>query len=174
MEERGSLSALRLVLISQVLLACAAFAQDASTPQNAVAYCTYQDGNQLTVRYSDAAVGHKHEVPNGKVWSPGDVPMLLFTEVPLTVANVELAIGAYSMYVIPDRDKWTLIVNKSVAAGAAYDEKLDLVRVPMATGKLPDAQDPPRVSFAHIAPKMCSLRVDVGKTGAWADVFKEK
>src|SRR5882757_175568 len=79
-----------------------AFAQDASAPQNSMASCTYQDGNSLSVRYSDANPGKKRDLQNGKVWSPGDVPMLLFTETPVKVANVDIGVGAYSMYVIPD------------------------------------------------------------------------
>jgi len=148
------------------------FAEDG--PQNSMASCTYTDGNSLTVRYSDANPGKKRELQNGKIWSPGDVPMLLFTETPVTVSGVELGVGAYSMYVIPDKGKWTLIVNKNVSAGATYDEKQDLARTPMQTGQLPAAIDQPHVSFGHISPKICSLRVDFAKTGAWADAFLQK
>jgi hypothetical protein len=149
-----------------------AFAEDG--PQGNMTSCTYQDGNSLTVRYSDANPGHTRVLQNGKVWSPGDVPMLLFTEVPVKVANAELGVGAYSMYVIPDKGKWTLIINKNITQGAAYDEKQDLARTPMEIGQLPAAIEQPHVSFGHIAPKVCSLRVDFGKTGAWADAFIQK
>jgi len=167
---------MRRFVISIFLIALSAsavsFAQD--TPQNSMASCTYTDGTSLTVRYSDANPSKKRELQNGKVWSPGDVPMLLFTETPVTVAGVQLAIGAYSMYVIPDKGKWTLIVNKNLAANSAYDEKQDLARTPMQTAQLPAPIDQPHVSFGHIAPKVCSLRVDFGKTGAWADSFNQK
>jgi hypothetical protein len=156
-----------------VLSMCAvSFAQDA--PQNSMASCTYTDGTSLTVRYSDTNPGKKRELQSGKVWSPGDVPMLLFTETPVTVSGVELAVGAYSMYVIPDKGKWTLIINKNIAAGTTYDEKQDVTRTPMQTGQLPAAIDQPHVSFGHVAPKVCSLRVDFAKTGAWADSFNQK
>src|SRR5882724_11658470 len=142
-----------------VLFMCSVtFAQDA--PQNTMASCTYADGNSLTVRYSDANPGKKRDLPNGKVWSPGDVPMLLFTETPVRIANADLAVGAYSMYVIPDKGKWTLIVSKNITPGAAYDEKQDLARTTMQTGQLSAAIDQPHVSFGHVAPKVCSLRVD--------------
>ena len=167
---------MRRFVISYFLVAlfgsAVSFAQDA--PQNSMASCTYTDGTSLTVRYSDANPGKKRELQNGKVWSPGDVPMLLFTETPVTVSGVQLAVGAYSMYVIPDKGKWTLIVSKNVAANAAYDEKQDLARTPMQTGQLPAVIDQPHVSFGHIAPRVCSLRVDFGKIGAWADSFNQK
>ncbi|HSS95377.1 MAG TPA: DUF2911 domain-containing protein [Terriglobales bacterium] len=147
-------------------------AQD--TPQNSMTTCTYTDGTSLTVRYSDANPGKKRELQNGKVWSPGDVPMLLFTETPVTVSGVQLGVGAYSMFVIPEKSKWTLIVNKNIDAKAPYDEKQDLTRAAMQTGQLPTPIVQPQVSFGHLAPKMCSLRVDFGKIGAWADVFLQK
>jgi hypothetical protein len=158
-----------------VLFGCSmAFAQNSQSTQELMASCTYQDGNSLTVRFSNANPGKKRDLQNGKVWSPGDIPMLLFTEVPTRVNGVDLAVGAYSMYVIPDKGKWTLIVNKNIASGAAYDEKQDLTRTSMQIAQLPAAIDEPHVSFGHIAPKVCSLRVDFGKTGAWADAFMEK
>ncbi len=155
-----------------LFLCSIAFTQDG--PQNSMASCTYADGNSLTVRYNDANPGKKRELQNGKVWSPGDVPMLLFSETPVTVSGVELAVGAYSMYVIPDKGKWTLIISKNITPGAAYDEKQDLARTTMQVGQLPSAIDQPHVSFAHISPKVCSLRVDFAKTGAWADAFMQK
>jgi len=161
-----------LYFLVVLFLSSVSFAQDA--PQNVTASCTYADGNSLTVRYSDANPGKLRALQNGKVWSPGDVPMLLFTETPVKVAGVELAVGAYSMYVIPDKGKWTLIINKNIAQGAAYDEKQNLARTPMETGQLPAVIDQPHVSFGHISPKVCSLRVDFAKTGAWADAFMQK
>ena len=101
-----------------------------------MASCTYADGNSLTVRYSDANPGKKHELQNGKVWSPGDVPMLLFTETPVTFAGCERRWCVQHVR-NPRQGKWTLIVNKNVAAGATYDEKQDLARTPMQTGQFP-------------------------------------
>ncbi len=160
--------------LAVVSLATISFAQNASPAQDMAATCTYEDSQSVTVRYSSAAGEHKRDLPSGKVWSPGDVPMLLFTETPIKVQGIEVPVGAYSMYVIPEKAKWTLIINKNIAAGAQYDEKQDLVRTAMGVGQLPAAADQPHVSFNHVAPKVCSLRVDFGKTGAWADGFVEK
>jgi Protein of unknown function (DUF2911) len=40
--------------------------------------------------------------------------MFLFTSTPLDVSNSKIAIGAYSMYLIPQRDNGTLVLNKNV------------------------------------------------------------
>ncbi len=157
------------------LLASVSFAQDEGASQSIVRSCTYEDGNEISVRYSDAVPqGKKRDLPNGKIWSPGDVPMLLFTQTTVKAGDAELPVGAYSMWVIPDKSSWTLVVNRNVTAGAAYDEKQDIVRVPMQVGTLPNAVTQPQVSLGHIAPKVCSLRVDYGKVGVWADAFVEK
>jgi hypothetical protein len=60
------------------------------------------------------------------------------------------------------------VVNKNVAAGAAYDEKQDLARAPMETDQIPDAADTLEVAFAHVGPK-CTLRVYFGKSASFAD-----
>jgi len=99
--------------------------------------------------------------------------MTLFAAVPLELGNSTIPTGAYSVYAIPNKKEWTLIVNKNVTAGAAYDDKQDVARSSMELGEV---DTPPRqlqVSFAHTAPKTCSIRLYYGKTGAFTD-FKEK
>jgi hypothetical protein len=169
MANRLAVYSLAVVFLGMIAITQSAFAQ-----QDMSSTCTFDDGHALTVRYSGANNEHRRDLQNGKVWSPGNVPMLLFTEVAIRVENVEVPVGAYSMYVIPEKSKWTLIINKNITAGTEYDEKQDVVRTTMGLGQLPSPTDVPHVSFNHVAPKVCSLRVDFGKTGAWADAFNEK
>ena len=167
---RSSIGALCFFLFLPVVLA-----QNDAVPQESMAYCTFEDNSQLTVRYKKVELGKKASgPPNGKIWSPGDVPMLLFTETPILVGTTELNVGAYSVYTIPEKDRWTLIINKNVAANSPYDQQQDVVRVPMSIGKLSRPVTETQVSVGHIGQKLCILRVDVGSTGAWADVFRQK
>ena len=139
-----------------------------------VTVCTFVDGKELTVRYNRVTYDPKKEVPMGKVWAPGDAPMSIFTETALRVGNADLPVGAYNMFFIPGRDNWTLIINRNVAAGSAYDEKQDIVRIPMPTGKLPQAEKTLSMYLGHIAPKRCEMRVDFGKIRADGLEFDEK
>ena len=139
-----------------------------------VTVCTFVDGKELTVRYNRVTYDPKKEVPMGKVWAPGDAPMSVFTETALRVGNADLPVGAYNMFFIPGRDHWTLIINRTVAAGSAYDEKQDIVRIPMPTGKLPQAEKTLSMYLGHIAPKRCEMRVDFGKIRADGLEFDEK
>lgn len=134
--------------------------------QSNTATCTQDDGRQVYIRYNSAAKSEKP--PSGKPWTPGGAPMTLFTEAPLTLSGAAIPIGAYSVYPIPARDKWTLVVNKSVAAGAAYDEKQDVARATMETDQVPDAAAALEVAFAHYGAK-CTLRIYFGKTASFAD-----
>ena len=43
--------------------------------------------------------------------------MLLFTQGATTLGGSPIPVGAFSMYVIPGRDEWTLIVNRNVTPG---------------------------------------------------------
>jgi hypothetical protein len=144
---------------------------DQSKTETAV--CTFQDGKQMSVRYEPPAEAKKEGLPNGELWPRSGSPMYLFTETALTLGDREIAPGAFSMYVIPGKEQWTLIVNRAVSAGSAYDQQQDLVRQPMQIGQLSELQQHLEVAFAHSAPKQCTIRVYYGKTGAWTD-FKEK
>jgi hypothetical protein len=152
----------------------AAAQQAASDPEPGAGVCTFADGKQLTVRYNRAAADPKKDLPGGKLWSPGGDPMNLFTETELVVGNVQIPIGAYSMYFVPGKDNWTLIINKNVVAGSSYDEKQDLVRVQMPTEKLPKPEEQLSIYLGHIAPKRCEMRVNFGKTRADGMEFNEK
>ena len=99
--------------------------------------------------------------------------MVLFTQTALTLGNSQIPEGAYSLYVIPEKENWTLVVNKNVAAGSKYDEKQDLVRAPMQSGEIDNPLKQPKVVFAHVAPKQCNMRLYYEKTGAWVE-FKER
>jgi Protein of unknown function (DUF2911) len=55
-------------------------------------------------------------VPYGKLWRTGaNEPTIFYAPVPLTVAGVAVAPGVYSLYTVPGRQEWEVIVNKSVS-----------------------------------------------------------
>jgi hypothetical protein len=155
-------------LITIVVLSVSGIAQADDSKSSA---CTFADGEQMSVRYS--AVGNdNHKLPEGKVWSPGNSPMYLFTSAPLVVGTDQIPAEAYSMFLVPEKNDWTLILNKNVSSGSHYDEHQDLLRVPMQVGALSTPQAF-TVFFGHVAPKQCNMRIYESKVGAWEE-FKEK
>ena len=142
-------------------------------PNSATAFCDFTDGQEVSIRYSTALASSKDDPHNGKVWLPGGAPITLFTATPLTLNGSLIPTGAYSVYVIPNKKDWTLIVNKNVTAGAPYDDKQDVARAPMELGEVDSPPKQLEASFAHSGPKVCSIRLYYGKVGAFAE-FNEK
>jgi hypothetical protein len=150
-------------------LAAAAVAQKAadSSAATSTATCNLEDGREVYVRY--IAVPDKSEkISNGKIWIPGGTPMTLFTEAQLSLGNSIIPVGAYTLYPIPGKEKWTLVVNKNVTPGAAYDEKDDIARASMDTAQVSQPPDKLDVAFAHVEPR-CTLRIYFGKYASFVD-----
>ena len=164
------------VLSSSLLLTTTAYAQ--GTSSNATATCNFDTTKQLAVEYQRVAVNVKKkvldgEIPFGKVWAPGGKPMTLFTNTPVSVGGKDIPVGAYTLFVIPEEKKWTLIVSKSTDTSGKYDEQDDVARVPMKVGALPNPESEFSVYFAHVAPNQCSMRLDLDQARAWI-VIQEK
>ena len=75
-------------------------------------------------------------VPYNKVWRTGanEATEIIFYE-DVLFNGVEIEPGTYSLYTIPDKDKWTIIVNEQINVWGAYsyDESLDLLRTSVPT-----------------------------------------
>ncbi len=157
-------SAIRAFFFPLAVVAMAAAACLAQDPQTA--YCNFEDGNQVSIQYHPTV---KEEPRNGHVWSPG---ITLYVQVPLKLGGSEIALGAYTVYLIPGGKSWTLIVNRNVTAGAPYNSAQDVARAPMEVGEIPDPTKELELSFAHMSAKQCSLRVYYQKTGAFTDFLE--
>lgn len=159
------------ILLCLGIFALPASAQQPSPDDSAVTTCTFADQHEISLRYNPAP--SKEEMPENAAWGPGGSPMYLFTQSPVTIGKVDLAPGAYSVYLMGAKKNWTLIVNKDVTIGGKYDPSKDVVRVPMESGQLSVAVKQLKPSFVHAEPKLCNLRLYYGNTGAWAE-FTEK
>ncbi|MBA3915631.1 MAG: DUF2911 domain-containing protein [Acidobacteriales bacterium] len=155
-------------LVLPILLAAAALAQDADN--SLLTTCTLADQKEISARYVPGP--SKARLPDGRVWAPGNSPIVLFTQAEMTIAGVSLPIGAYNAYILPTAKSWTFVLSKDVS-GKTYDPSKDLVRVPMKSGSLGQAADPYSFVFTHDSAKQCSLQVFYGKNGYWVE-FQEK
>jgi hypothetical protein len=90
------------------------------------------------VVFGDSAVAME---PWGKVWRTGANEATRFsTDRDLTIGDARVPAGSYTLWTQLDRGGWKLIVNKQLLRpdnsgrllwGTMYDQKYDLVRVPM-------------------------------------------
>ncbi|MGB8583548.1 MAG: DUF2911 domain-containing protein [Candidatus Sulfotelmatobacter sp.] len=154
------------VVFVSLLLGGICFAQKSSTPTS-TASCYLDDGRQVYIRYNPVTVSRNDKLANGKPWEPGGAPMTLFTEAPLTFGGSNIPIGAYTVYPIPSKEKWTLAVNKNVTPGSAYDEKQDIARAAVETDQVNTASNDLEVAFSHVGDK-CTLRIYFGKSASFA------
>lgn len=89
----------------------------------------------LSINYSrPAAKGRRifgGLVPYGELWRTGasDATILTVTD-PVTLAGKHLAAGSYSLFTIPGRQEWTVILNSHVGGHGldGYDAKNDVLR----------------------------------------------
>jgi hypothetical protein len=81
-------------------------------------------------------------VPYGKEWSPGanEAAEITLTK-DITMKGFLIKAGTYTLFTIPDKEKWTIIISKDVGLWGSYNynPKQDLIRfdVPVqSTGDL--------------------------------------
>jgi len=83
----------------------------------ATAQCALANGKNITVDYSSPrAKGRKVYgglVPYGEVWRAGANEATTFvTTADLMVGGTHVPAGSYTLYVIPNAEKWTLVISK--------------------------------------------------------------
>jgi hypothetical protein len=146
-----------------------------SAPTEQVASCDMDNGNQIAIRYLPVTAKKKSEgfggsIRYGTAWAPHDRAMVLFTSGPAAVENKDLAAGAYTLYLIPNKNDWTLVVSKETDTKAKYDANKDVARVPMELGDLPTPHPTFAVMLGKTGPNRCSLRVYWQEKGAFATI----
>ncbi len=158
---------LRTIVLCSTLLLTFTLIGQAQDQAGASTACNFDDGQQMTVRYDGK--GPDRRLQNGKIWTPGKAPMFLFTSAPLKVGTSLIPIGAYSMYLIPGKNEWTVIVNKNVSEKGDYNQQQDVLRAPMGIGTLSQPAKTASITLGHLGPKQCSMRVYYGNTGAFVE-----
>ncbi len=158
-----------LALLVSMTLSLPGFGQGTApdNPDLTTIYCDFPDNTEVSAQYLATA---KDEPRPGKIWVPGGQPITLFTQTALVVGGKDIPPAAYTVYLLPGKKDWTLIVSKNTSLTAPYDEKDDLIRANMDLGEVGVVLKVPQVSLAHTAPKTCNLRVYIGKVGAFVDM----
>lgn len=77
-------------------------------------------------------------VPFGAVWRTGANEATHFrTDRDITLGTVRVPRGTYTLWTIPERDRWTLIVNRQTGQwGTDYDKTQDIGRATMQVSAL--------------------------------------
>ena len=163
----------RLPLLAVCILAASAFAQQPSSSKTSDVTCSFADGKGMRIQYDRSEKPKSRGLPVGKAWSPAGKTLSLFLDTNVSIGNTIVPLGAYSLFVIPGKSDWELVVNKDVSAGATRNASQDLARTVMQTGELQDGEKVATIYLAHIAPTQCNVRIVYGKTMAWGEIHEK-
>jgi hypothetical protein len=154
-------------------------ADKAARPSPAAkATCALADGKTITVDYSSPrAKGRKiygSLVPYGQVWRTGANEATTFvTTSDVMVGGTHVPAGSYTIFTIPNKDKWTLVISKKTGEwGTEYPGPgNDLARIEMKASALPAAIENFTIAFDKTSGG-CALRMDWETTRASVDIAK--
>jgi hypothetical protein len=147
---------------------------DKSARPSPAAHAEFQfgDGKSVIVDYSSPrAKGRKifgGLVPYGKVWRAGANEATTFViNTDLTVGGKTIPSGSYTIFTVPNQDKWTLVISKKTGEwGEPYPgEASDLARVDMKVSTLPAAVENFTISFEKTGTG-CTMKMDWETTSA--------
>ena len=144
----------------------------------AKASCVLADGKTITVDYSSPrAKGRKIYgglVPYGEVWRTGANEATTFvTTADAMVGGTHVPAGSYTIFTIPNKDKWTLVVSKKTGEwGTNYPgPENDLARIEMKASALPASAENFTIAFDKTSGG-CTLRIDWETTRASVEIGK--
>src|SRR5712664_2796623 len=149
----------------------------ASRPSPAAkASCALADGKTITVDYSSPrAKGRKifgGLVPYGEVWRAGANEATTFvTTADLMVGGTHVPAGSYTIFAIPNKDKWTLVISKKTGEwGTAYPgPENDLARIEMKVTKTSAPVENFTIAFDQSG-NGCTMRLEWENTRAAVEV----
>ncbi|WP_263381831.1 DUF2911 domain-containing protein [Granulicella arctica] len=111
-------------------------------------------------------------VPYGQVWRTGANPATtLKTSTNLKIGTLDVPAGTYTIYSLPNADKWLLIVNKQTGQwGTEYSEGQDLGRTPLTGKALSSPQEVMSLSFENTSGASTELHIKWEKTDEFVKV----
>lgn len=144
------------------------------------AQCKFSDGKTITVDYSSPrAKGRKifgELVPYGQVWRTGANEATTFvTSTGVTSEGRDVPAGNYTIFTVPEQNKWTLIVNKKTGEwGVPYKyESEELVRIPMSVSKTSSPVENFTIKFDQ-GGNDCTLNISWEETQASVKLSEKK
>jgi hypothetical protein len=101
-------------------------------------------------------------VPYGEVWVTGAHSATAFEiDKPIIVDGKEVPAGKYALFTIPEKEKWTIIINKNWDQHLAdeYDQKDDVVRLQVQPQPLEHTQE--RLRYAIVSSSENESAIDI-------------
>jgi DUF2911 family protein len=158
------------------LFAATACAQQKIASPPASAACDLGGGKTIKTDYSSPRLNGRKMIgginPYGEVWRTGANAATTFvTSADIVVGGKTVPAGSYTIFTVPNADKWTLIINKKTGEwGIPYKYESDeLARIDMKVSKLPSPVENFTIAYDK-AGNGCTLRLDWDTTRASVDI----
>jgi hypothetical protein len=142
----------------------------------ASASCDLGGGKTITTDYSSPRLNGRKMIggnnPYGEVWRAGANEATTFvTTSNLTVGGTAVPAGSYTIFAIPNADKWTLIISKKTGEWGTDSPgpSNDLARIDMKVSTLPASVENFTIAYAKTSGG-CSMRMDWATTRASVDI----
>ena len=163
----------KIALVIGVIFTFSVFAacQGKPSPPES-ASCDLGGGKTIKTDYSSPRLKGRKMIgehdPYGQVWRNGANAATTFvTTSDVVVGGKNVPAGSYTLFVLPNPDKWILIINKKTGEwGIPYKYESDeLARVEMKVSKLSPAVEDFTISFKKFGPG-CLMMLDWETTRA--------
>src|SRR6266478_8361718 len=189
MQKRTTLFTLIIVNTIILTLTTIGLAQDDKSKRPsppAHAQCQFPDGKTIKTDYSSPRTHDPktHQprkifggvVPYGQVWRTGANEATTFvTDTNLSIGDKEIPAGSYTIFTVPNQDKWSLIINKKNAEwGIPYKYEADEIgRFDMSVSKTSAPVENFTISF-HEMGTGCHMNLDWENTRATIEISEKK
>jgi Protein of unknown function (DUF2911) len=134
------------------------------------------NGKAVSIKYNSPrlkgrAIGSSI-VPYGQIWRTGANPATsLVTATNLKIGTLDVPAGSYTIYTLPNADKWLLIINKQTGQwGTEYSEAQDLGRTAMTSKPMSSSQEDMTISFENTHGANTELHVKWGTTDEYVNI----
>jgi hypothetical protein len=180
---RSFIASCAVLVVGMATLATGARAQK-RTPDKlspaASASCAFPDGKTINTSYSSPRLRGRKMIggvdPYDKPWRAGAQEATTFeTTANLEVDGKSVPAGNYTIFAIPNPDKWTLIISKKTGEwGIPYPgEQYELGRYDMKVSTLPSSVEDFTIAYVpHGA--ACTLHMDWATTRASVTFSEQK
>jgi hypothetical protein len=143
-----------------IAFACTALVLFADQKASPVADAAIEVGGKaVTINYGRPSVRGRRifggVVHYGALWMTGaNVPTTLKTEAPLRLMDTSIQPGTYRVVTIPNKDKWTVIINRvrEVSCSCEYDETQDVFKMDLPVIALDEPVEQFTISFQASQP----------------------
>ena len=99
-------------------------------------------------------------VPYGEVWRTGanEATTISFSD-DVALEGHKIPAGEYTLYTIPGKDEWTIIINTKPSWGTQYDEKEDVLRFKVKPERSPSPIETFTINVADITTSAANIEL---------------